>query len=366
MAAVSNGRRKRLAVIGLRGFPGIQGGVETHCSQLIPRLAGLFDVRVYRRRPYLNEASRTGVAGIDFVDLPSTRIKGLEPVLHTMLSCLHLLLHRVDVVNIHNIGPGLFAPVLRLGGMKVVLTYHSPNYEHSKWGHVAKAVLRLSEKIALTFSNRIIFVSPFQRSKYPEKIQLKSQVIVNGIPVRHDTDGSSFLKKHGLRSGEYVLAVGRLTPEKGFDTLIRAVNENPDVCTLVIAGEADQGSDYRGILHALNTRGKVIFTGFTTGDDLVQLYRNAALYVLSSYNEGFPMVLLEAMSYRLPIVATDIPAAHLIPLPESHYCIPGDAGSMSEAISRVAASPGNTDYDLTPYDWETIARQTSRVYEELF
>lgn len=365
MDATGKNRGKRLAVIGLRGFPGIQGGVETHCAQLMPRLADEFSVRVYRRRPYLNATALAGVPGIDFKDLPSTRLKGLEPVIHTFLSCLDLLTHRVDVVNIHNIGPGLFAPLLRLGGMKVVLTYHSPNYEHAKWGRFAKMVLKFSEKVALTFSNRIIFVSPFQRQKYSEKIQRKSETIPNGIPAHGITEKTDFLEKHGLRKGQYALAVGRLTPEKGFDTLIRAVNANPEINRLVIAGDADQESDYKNMLRNLNTDGKVTFTGYTTGDDLVQLYQNAGLYVLSSVNEGFPMVLLEAMSYGLPIVATDIPAARLIPLPETHYCKPGDIASMSRAMSRVMADSGQTEYDLSKYDWDTIARNTAAIYNQV-
>ena len=110
-------KAKTLAVIGIRGFPGVQGGVESHCCQLVPRLAKAMPVRVYRRKPYLGEASMVDIEGVTFADLPSTRVKGLEPVLHTFLSCMHLLTHHVDVVSVHNIGPGLFTPLLRLMGM---------------------------------------------------------------------------------------------------------------------------------------------------------------------------------------------------------------------------------------------------------
>jgi len=360
-------RKKRLAVIGIRGFPGVQGGVESHCLQLIPRLAPKMEKRVYRRKPYLTETSAQAVPGIKFTDLPSTRIKGFETVWHTFLCCLHLMIHRVDAVNIHNIGPGLFAPLLRLMGMKVVLTYHSPNYEHDKWGTASKLLLRLSEKIALSCANKVIFVSPHQRAKYSQKIQHKSVAIPNGINTTGSDERTSFLDRHGIIPGEYVLAVGRLTPEKGFDYLIKAVNRSPMVRQLVIAGASDHDTGYQKRLESLDINHKTIFTGFTTGSDLAQLYTHARIYVLSSLNEGFPMVLLEAMSHNLPVVCSDIPAARIISLPESHYATRADADALALAIERVINSAEKSPhYDLSPYDWDKIARQTDDIYRQLF
>ncbi|MCM1292303.1 MAG: glycosyltransferase family 4 protein [Bacteroides sp.] len=357
--------RKRLAIIGIRGFPGVQGGVESHCEQLIPRLAAEFDCRVYRRTPYLTDGSHADIDGITFVDLGSTRIGGFETVWHTLRSTLHLLTHHADIVNIHNIGPGMFTPLIRLMGSKVVLTYHSPNYEHDKWNAMSKLILRLSEKLSLGFANHIIFVSPVQRAKYPRKILDKSTAVPNGInPLGfcHDTD---FLDRHGIAPGAYVLAVGRLTPEKGFDNLIKAVNASSEARQLVIAGASDHNPAYLEYLKSLDLKGRTIFTGYTTGSDLAQLYTHAALYVLSSHNEGFPMVLLEAMSHNLPVVSTDIPAAHIIELPDDHYCRHDDPSTMAEAIDRTLRKHEHPVYDLTAYDWDDIARRTADIYNSL-
>lgn len=358
-------RQKRLAVIGIRGFPGVQGGVESHCLQLIPRLTDDMKCRVYRRKPYLTKNSECEIPGVEFKDLPSTRIGGFETVLHTFLSVLHLTFYRVDVVNIHNIGPGMFAPLLRMLGMKVVLTYHSPNYEHDKWSVFSKLLLRFCEKLALGFSNHIIFVSPKQRDRYSEKIKAKSSAIPNGItPVGYDY-GTSYLEKFGLKKQAYILAVGRLTPEKGFDNLVHAANLSKSGLQLVIAGASDHGNDFLNKLKDADTGHRTVFTGFTTGSDLAQLYTHAALYVLSSHNEGFPMVLLEAMSHNLKIVSTDIPAAHIIELSPDHYCRHNDPEDMANAIDRVLAKTDSPTYDLSPYDWDRIAEQTIAVYESV-
>lgn len=358
-------RLKRLAVIGIRGFPGVQGGVESHCRQLIPLLSKSFDCRVYRRKPYLTPASLDTEKNpnLRFIDLPSTRIKGFESAWHTFISCLHLLFHRADIVNIHNIGPGMFAPILRLAGMKVVLTYHSPNYEHAKWGRIAKLILHICEKVSLGSSHHIIFVSPIQRAKYPEKILKKSTAIANGITPVGNGQGTDFLDRHNIQKGSYILAVGRLTPEKGFDNLIKAVNQSKKATRLVIAGATDHNPAYLEYLKSLDSNGRTVFTGYTTGSDLAQLYTHASLYVLSSHNEGFPLVLLEAMSHQLPIVSSDIPAAHIIELPAENYCDHENPSDMTAAIDKALEEKRRPVYDLTAYNWNTIAQQTAAVYE---
>ncbi len=347
---------KTVAVIGTRGFPGIQGGVEVHSYFLYTHMRDTH-VRLYRRRAYLTEQSRQSFPDIEYVDLPSTRIKGFEAVWHTLLSVLHIAFHRPDVVHIHNIGPGMFAPLLRLMGLRVVLTYHSPNYEHDKWNGPARWLLRQCEKLSLNFSNRIIFVNRHQMEKCGALD--KSVFIPNGIdPVTRST-ATSFLKKHGITQGNYLLAVGRLTPEKGLEYLVEAANRLPQVQQVVIAGASDHDSAYRELLERLDVNKKVIFTGFTTGEDLRQLYSHARCFVLPSVNEGFPMVMLEAMAYGLPILCSDIPGTRQVELPEDDYFTVRDVDSLCDAITRQLAKPNEPQhYDLEKYNWDTIAANT--------
>ena len=104
----------------------MQGGVEMHCENIYPFFSADVRLRVYRRKPYLTQYSNKDYPNIEFVDLPSTRIKGFEAVFHTFLCVMHILFHRKpQAVHVHNIGPGMFTPLLRLMGLKVVMTYHS-------------------------------------------------------------------------------------------------------------------------------------------------------------------------------------------------------------------------------------------------
>ena len=354
----------RIAVIGTRGFPDIQGGVERHCEYLYPRFGkSVESIKVYRRSPYLSSESKSAhYSRISFIDLPSTRIKGFEAVFHTFLCCLHLLLHRVDVVHIHNIGPGMFTPLLRLFGMKVVITYHSPNYEHKKWGTIAKMILRMSESLSFGFANKIIFVNKFQMEKAPISIQKKSVYIPNGIDEISRSEATDYLNKIGAKKGEYVLGVGRLTPEKGFEYLVEAVNKIDSVKQLVIAGAADHGDSYFERLKALDINNKVIFAGFVGGENLRQLYSHARLFVLSSENEGFPLVMLEAMNYGLPMVVSDIPATHLVDLPLDCYAEKCNVESFVNRIEVAYEKDEVCEYDLTEYDWDMVVKHTINAY----
>lgn len=353
---------KTIAVIGTRGFPGIQGGVEAHSYQLYTHMPDVL-VRLYRRRAYLTEQSAQQLPNIEYIDLPSTRIKGFEAVWHTLLSVLHIACHRPDVVHIHNIGPGMFAPLLRLMGLPVVLTYHSPNYEHAKWSAPARWLLRQCERISLHYSNRVIFVNRHQMEKCGALD--KSVFIPNGIDPVTRSESTVFLDQHSITAGNYLLAVGRLTPEKGLEYLVEAANRLPQVTQVVIAGASDHDSAYRNRLEQLDVNHKVIFTGFTTGEDLRQLYSHARCFVLPSVNEGFPMVLLEAMAYGLPILCSDIPGTRQVDLPEQDYFKVKDVDSLCAAITRLLDVPIEPwHYDLEKYDWQSIAAATHRQYPD--
>ena len=354
--------RTSLHVLGLRSFPRTQGGVERHCEALYPRLDADIDVTVYRRRRYVTE--KGDYPHIRFVDLPSTKIRGFETVWHSFLATVRAMAAKPDIVHIHNIGPGLFSFLLRWRGIPVVLTYHSPNYEHAKWGWFGRLVLRLGERVALSNARRIIFVNRFQMEKYPEAIRSKSEWIPNGIEMPERPVGGAFLEKFGLEPRRYVLTVGRITPEKGLETLVRGFSAASHAgFKLAIAGSSEFEDRYLEKLQGM-AGPDVVFTGSAFGGDLAELYANAALFVLASNNEGFPLVILEAMSYGLDLLASDIPATHLVDLEPGDYFPRGDAATLSGKIAERLAAPRTRSYDLSQYDWNRIAAATAQVYRK--
>jgi glycosyltransferase involved in cell wall biosynthesis len=355
----------KICVIGTRGFPNIQGGVEKHCESLYPLFNSNFKFIVFRRKPYVVNGEKK-YSNIKFIDLPSTKIKGFEAVFHSFISSVYAAFIRPDIVQYHNIGPALFSPIVKMFGIKVVMTYHSPNYEHKKWGFFARHLLLFSEAVALKMSNAIIFVNKFQMQKYSEKIQNKSYYVPNGISNVSPSNNKNYIDKLGLISNKYIISVGRITPEKGFDYLIKAYNKAKiDGYKLVIAGGVETESSYGNELKQLVGEKDVLFTGYVYGEKLNQLYTNAALYVLASNNEGFPLVLLEAMSYKLDVLVSDIPATHLVHLDNEDYFERGNVDDLAVKLKNKLKHVQKVEYNLVDFDWSKIVKKVGDILNKV-
>ena len=355
-------------VFGTRGIPNIQGGVEKHCEELYSTMPEDFYITLFRRKPFLNKDISTQYKRIRFIDLFSTKIKGFESFYHSFLSALYCIFHRQDIVHVHNIGPGIFIPLLRLFCRKVVLTYHSPNYEHEKWNRFARLILKAGEKFALSGANVIIFVNKEQLKKVNKKIQKKSFHIPNGVRFLERSEQTDYLKKYDLIPQKYIFAVGRITPEKGFDYLIDTFLSLPDkTYKLVIAGGIDHKTPCsKTIYEKTQKQDSIIMTGFVSGEELRQLYSHAKLFVLSSYNEGCPLVLLEAMNYKLPVLVSNISATKAVKLPVDSYFQTGDKEDLLQKLTQKIAEPYSlANYDLSEYQWENIAAQTAEIYQRV-
>lgn len=351
--------------MGTRGFPNIQGGVEQHCENLYPLLASSeCSVTVFRRKPYIVN-KEVAFNNVKFIDLPSTRIPGFEAFFHSFLCTIICLFKRPDIVHIHNIGPGFFVPFLKIAGLKVIMTYHSPNYEHIKWSVYTRYFLKFAELLSIKFSDKVIFVSLYQKEKLGNKENFIH--INNGVRILPLISNDNYIKELGLQKKNYILSVGRFVEEKGFDLLIHAFsNIEKRGFQLVIAGDSDHETAYSTRLRKLAKAQDVLLPGFVRGEKLQQLYNHARLFVLPSYNEGQPISLLEAMSYHLPVLASNIPANLQVRLPKESYFISGDEESLIERLDKQLNSKCDlVNYDMTPYNWKQIAVQTKNVYEQL-
>lgn len=361
----------KLFVTGTRGFPGIMGGVETHCEQLYTRLARKgIEVVVARRKPYVTDANRNAsFDGVRFVDICAPRDKHFEAIVHTFLAIFRARREKSDVLHIHGIGPGLLAPLARLLGMKVVLTVHSFNYDHDKWNAVAKSILRLGEWCSIRWANAVIAISgPIHRSlseRYPHK---RINLIYNGVNTGKPTERRDYLQTIGVGERPYIFALGRFTPEKGFHDLVAAYEKSGlrGTCDLVIAGAADHETEYSRKLIEEGRRVGAVMPGFISGDSLRQLFSGASLSVLPSYNEGLPIAMLEAMSYGIDIISSDIEPNRLPMLQSDDFYKVGDVDALSAAMKRkMSAIPQRRHYDLTPFDWDLVAATTLDLYKSL-
>lgn len=148
-----------------------------------------------------------------------------------------------------------------------------------------------------------------------------------------------------IGSKKIVLAVGRLVPYKGFNVLIEAAQHLSKGAVVVIVGGGPLQKEFQQAVECGGLQERVVLAGKLSAAALHMLFEQASLFCLpSTYRaEAFGVVLLEAMSYGLPIVASDIPGSG-VPWVNQHGVsglnVPvGDPKALAEACNQILLSP---------------------------
>ena len=353
-----------IIVIGARGIPNVQGGLEAHAEALFPRFAEKgYVVTFMGIKRYLKSKSYRNVRllGVNTIDILNS-----EKVLYNLLGLGYAAIKRPRLVHLQGLNAGLFLVFYRLLGLKVVLYYGSQDYVYPKWGPISRFVLLLCEK-QLRFANHVITVSRYYQELLTKKYDIDNVTFVpNGMEVLEDTQNNDeVLARYGLEGQSYVLSVGRITPEKDYLPLIEAVEgpDRDDVC-LVIAG----GSGDAGYFTQIDSRqGKNIkLLGAVPHEDLAALYKNCSLYVCSSAHEGQSNSVLEAIAYERPLIASDIPANLELGLNSVCYFPVGRADLLKDKIADALndAQPF-VSLDVKGASWNEVFLMTEKIYHEV-
>jgi glycosyltransferase involved in cell wall biosynthesis len=254
-------------------------------------------------------------------------------------------------------------------GLRVVVTHHGPDYDRDKWGSFARWVLRTGERVGMRYSHARIAISKVIVELIRSNYGRDANLIPNGVIVAERPIGSEHVRRYGLDPGRYFLQVSRLVPEKRQLDLIRAYASAPaSGWKLAIVGAVDSGV-YSAEVEAAARSAGVVLTGFLKGIALEQMYAHAGAFVLPSSHEGLPIVLLEALSYGLPVLASDIPAHLEIGLDTSSYFPVGDLVALTTALTKLTQTPqdeatraARIHWVAAAYDWDRIALQTLAIY----
>lgn len=376
----------RIVVTGTRGIPNIMGGVESHCEELFPRIATRgYDVTVIRRKSYARDELKAW-KGVKLVDIETPKKKSFEAIIHTFRAINRAKRMDADVLHIHAIGPAMLVPYAKLLGMKVVFTHHGPDYDRDKWGFAAKTMLKLGEWMGCKFADHVIAISDVIRNLIAKRCSRTKNVhlIYNGVPKPEICDYPEYFEELGIKKGKYILGMCRFVPEKHLHDLVEAFGklkigshtdrtDHKDLSDikkndvkLVLAGDADFEDEYSKELKRKAKENGVVLTGFVRGKKLHSLLTNALCYSLPSSHEGLPIALLEAMSYRLPVITSSIPANLEVGLDASCYHEVGDVTALASKLETIIRKPlQRIDYDMSKYNWDVIANQVLGIYDSL-
>lgn len=159
--------------------------------------------------------------------------------------------------------------------------------------------------------------------------------------LRPETGDLSAAQALWATDGPRILTVGNLKPVKNHPLLLRAFADlrRPDA-RLMLLGQGTNEAALRQLASALGIADRVIFAGFHT--DPSPFYATADLFVLSSDDEGFGNVIVEALSFGLPVVSTDCPSGPAEILEGGRFgrLVPvGDAHALARAMEGALVAP---------------------------
>jgi glycosyltransferase involved in cell wall biosynthesis len=177
-----------------------------------------------------------------------------------------------------------------------------------KYNTIGKILSFITEHLTKRAIKKVdfaVYVSLYLRDKYNTN---KKYIIANETRLREEMIRE--IDRVQLNIPARLLYAGRLSPEKGIDTLLKSIvllkNKNIDV-ELWIAGNGYLRNDIEKFINDNHLNGKVKLLGqIPWGEELFNIMRNADILILPSYTEGLPLVLLDAMSQSLPVVASKV------------------------------------------------------------
>jgi glycosyltransferase involved in cell wall biosynthesis len=240
------------------------------------------------------------------------------------LSLIHLHNHFADS------SCSVAAIAAEIGGFSFSFTIHGPAefFEMSRW--------RLDEKVRR--ARFVVCISSFCRSQVmiaaPPTSWRKLRIVHCGV------DASLFPVRRHEGRGRRLLFVGRLAPEKGCLVLIEAVAQLSDV-TLDVVGDGPSRAELGERAAALGIADRVVFHGYMDETGVRRRLAEADVFVMTSFAEGVPVVLMEALAAGVPAVATRIAG-----IPEliedgvtGMLVAPAEPAAAAEAVRRLLEDP---------------------------
>jgi len=360
----------RVAFIGGRGMVSKYSGIETYYEEVGKRLVEMgHDVTVYCRS-YFTPA-QPKYEGMRLVRLPTFRSKHFETFVHTWLSTVHVMFSGCDIVHYHAQGPALFSFFPRMVGKKTIVTVQGQDWQRKKWGRFASLTLRLGELASARLPNRTMVVSQTLQRHYQTTYGVQTTYVPNGSVIRRRLPPSR-IPEWGLERDNYILFLGRFSPEKNCLLLIEAYEKLDTRAKLVLAGGSSHTNAYVDKLRE-HQSDQVLFLDWVHGPALDELLTNAALFVLPSDLEGLSLALLDAMGAAVCVLTSNIPENREVIAGTGFTFQPGDATDLARMLqmllsdpeSRAVAGRNAQARVRERYLWPQIAAEIGHSYVEL-
>ena len=297
-----------IAFIGGRGLFSSYGGVENATREIAKELTKHEDLNI---NVYSVEGENDEVFSysdnLNVISISRGIYKRLGQHGYILACVLHaLFLLRPNAVLLFASGPCLFAPLLRLGGIRVISSIRGMDSARDKWGSVSRNILKLGEYCAWKFSHQFTANSKAIVESFKTR-RSDCHFIPNGCRPIEETDCSP-LDKYNVEKNGFLLFAARLDPVKRLHLLLEVHSQLPvdKKLPLIVAGGNTHDAEYEAKLKQYQDDDNVIFIGHVSSRELAPLMKHCRAFILPSVIEGMSNSLLSAMANGKAIIAADI------------------------------------------------------------
>lgn len=288
------------------------GGVELASTNLANMLADKYDVTIinmYKSSIPFKMDERVNVVQLSSLfpnkeEFKSAiKLKNIFKILKEGSRSLYILRKRISFVKRHLLkndydyiisSRTLYTKLLNnlnIKAKKIAIEHrhHNNDYKYINY------LIRNTNKIDIFVS-----VSKELNDFYSKRLKCRCEYIPNLVENIPDENMLNFSEKENL-----IVSVGRLEHEKGFFDLIKVfekIHEKMPEYKLVIAGDGSLKEKLEEEVKKKNLEKYVTFTGFISKEKLNEIYKKAKLYLMTSFEESFGLVVAEAQSYKVPVI----------------------------------------------------------------
>lgn len=300
--------------------------------------------------------------------LPQKSFKLFSAIFKFLYYCIF---KNIKIVHVHGASYNSFSRkkififLARLMGKKVVYHVHGAEYKKF-YSNNERSVTNLFKKVDL-----VVALSESWKFFFEDEVGHRNVKVIQNIvslPVR------LAVQEDGL---VHFLFLGVLGQRKGIYDLLDAVSEHigelKGKAVFHIGGNGETQKVKERIVQ-LRLEGLVVFEGWVSGERKVRLLNQADVYILTSYNEGLPISILEAMAYKLPIISTPVGGIPEVVIQNKNGFLvsPGDKQAIGKAILKMMESKnfrcaaGEVSYSkIQPHFPDNVAEKLEAMYREL-
>lgn len=334
----------RVKVLMVGNHPSVKGGITSVVSQLLAHDWSKDDIDMRYIPTYIET---NFIFKITYFLIAYFKIRN------------YILKSHPDVVHIHMSYKGSFFRKYQIHKLckkhNIPVVIHLHGSEFKKW--YDSSSIKEEIKTLLRECSRVIVLG----EKWNETIlniepKAKTFVISNTVSIPAE------ITKYNIPFN--VLYMGVLIKRKGVSDLIEGINYLKNTNRLenikvTIAGTGEEEAELKRKCSEYNLDNYIEFKGWISGQQKEALYKNCQMLVLPSYNEGLPMSILEAMSYGMPVVSTNVgDISSAVKNGENGYLFdPGNISEMADAIYKIGSD--NTLFDK-------LSRTSRKMAQEKF